>query len=147
MTIIYRKIGLKNNIFLQFLNFISLENCQCNNIFFSCIPAADDFCLTGALIHVYIVVLAVDGFWSRWGSWSSCSTTCDPGIRMRIRGCGSPPPSHGGAYCDGQSTLAEVCMEEECGRDVCKLTLKAQSTDTFLYKPWRLKVYFHLKPS
>lgn len=53
---------------------------------------------------------SVNGNWGRWDSWSPCSKTCGGlGRRIRRRQCNNPPPSHGGRYCVGDSTLTASC--------------------------------------
>ena len=54
--------------------------------------------------------LTVDGGWSNWGNWTSCSMTCgDPGSMTRTRTCTNPTPEHGGSECSGQ-----LIEEAEC---------------------------------
>lgn len=48
-----------------------------------------------------------DGQWSRWLSWSPCSSTCEGGVKTRERFC--IPPSFGGAPCRGDSVQTEKC--------------------------------------
>ncbi|XP_035688793.1 SCO-spondin-like [Branchiostoma floridae] len=51
----------------------------------------------------------VDGGWSNWGPWSSCSGTCGLGTRTRDRTCTNPAPDNGGADCVGESQEAQQC--------------------------------------
>lgn len=44
--------------------------------------------------------VTVNGGWS-YGDWSECSVTCGPGQQERRRTCTNPPPSNGGAQCEG----------------------------------------------
>lgn len=56
----------------------------------------------------------VDGSWTSWSSWSSCSATCGGGVMTRSRECSNPPPSMGGADCDGADMETELCNTNEC---------------------------------
>ncbi|KAH3768900.1 hypothetical protein DPMN_170117, partial [Dreissena polymorpha] len=54
---------------------------------------------------------AVDGTWSDWGTWGSCSTTVNlaQGIRFRYRQC-LPTNRHGGFECRGKEFDVGTCM-------------------------------------
>ena len=67
-------------------------------------------------IYIYIfltnnAILMFDTFvletehalWEEWDSWSTCSTSCGPGLRTRDRVC----TADGG--CGGQTTQTEAC--------------------------------------
>ena len=41
----------------------------------------------------------VNGEWSEFGPFGSCSVNCDGGFRSRSRTCDSPPPANGGMDC------------------------------------------------
>ncbi|XP_031566733.1 coadhesin-like [Actinia tenebrosa] len=56
----------------------------------------------------------IDGKWSPWGPWTSCSTTCGPGTRSRIRECTNPPPENGGKTCAGNETQHGDCNVGKC---------------------------------
>lgn len=60
-----------------------------------------------------IAVIAVDGSWSVWSSWSMCSVTCGQiGRRISTRTCDNPVPENGGNPCsvDGSAdTKLEDC--------------------------------------
>uniref|UniRef100_A0A8W8N8U6 TNFR-Cys domain-containing protein n=1 Tax=Magallana gigas TaxID=29159 RepID=A0A8W8N8U6_MAGGI len=53
----------------------------------------------------------IDGVWSQWGSWSSCSVTCGPGRQTRARSCTNPAPAHGGLSCSGNSYEERSCSQ------------------------------------
>ncbi|KAL7984810.1 hypothetical protein Chor_003380, partial [Crotalus horridus] len=56
----------------------------------------------------------VNGAWSSWLSWGSCSETCGKGTQNRIRLCDNPPPSFDGSHCDGSDVQMQVCNERNC---------------------------------
>ena len=56
----------------------------------------------------------VDGQWSEWGSWESCSVTCGDGNQTRYRTCTNPDPDHGGAACDGLAEDSQMCSNSPC---------------------------------
>ena len=64
----------------------------------------------------YLVVrFAVNGGWSRWGSWSKCSKTCGYGYQYSKRYCNNPAPGYGGKSCVGAHTKARGCsVKREC---------------------------------
>ncbi|KAI8485010.1 hypothetical protein Bbelb_372560 [Branchiostoma belcheri] len=51
----------------------------------------------------------VDGGWSDWGPWSTCSVTCGVGTETRDRTCTNPAPANGGADCDGPAQETQAC--------------------------------------
>ncbi|XP_048772936.2 hemicentin-1-like isoform X2 [Ostrea edulis] len=56
----------------------------------------------------------VDGEWSIWGAWSSCSRTCGAGHRERNRVCSTP--LNGGRYCDGDEVQRDICGLTPCSK-------------------------------
>ena len=65
----------------------------------------------------------VDGEWSPWTTWSSCSATCGDGTRERSRQCDNPPPSLGGNDCAGSDSEVDNCNKEPCpGKPLSKLS-------------------------
>ncbi|XP_065940711.1 coadhesin isoform X3 [Magallana gigas] len=56
----------------------------------------------------------VDGHWTAWGHWGSCSATCE-GTRTRTRVC--HPPEHGGAPCRGDTVETSGCGTSHCPVD------------------------------
>ena len=64
--------------------------------------------------YLFCIFVLVDGEWSEWGNWSSCSVSCGNGTTTRKRLCNSPTPDNGGSDCLGNDTEYDTCMDEEC---------------------------------
>jgi len=58
----------------------------------------------------------VNGGWSTWSPFGTCSQTCGstPGTQDRTRSCNNPAPSNGGAQCSGNKS-----EQKECGAIPC----------------------------
>ena len=57
----------------------------------------------------------MDGGWGQWGQWSSCSKTCDIGIKKREHKCDNPKPQYGGKPCNKSEAMdIHYCREEGC---------------------------------
>ena len=67
--------------------------------------------------YCYLGSCPVNGGWSIWTAWSSCTASCFNGTKMRSRKCNNPSPQNGGNWCDGVSTHAERCNTEPCPLD------------------------------
>lgn len=61
-----------------------------------------------------IVIIIVDGAWSGWANFGSCSLTCGSGQQEMRRTCTNPAPSNGGATCPGASSQFSACKLAEC---------------------------------
>ncbi|XP_048850381.1 adhesion G protein-coupled receptor B1-like isoform X2 [Brienomyrus brachyistius] len=59
-----------------------------------------------------IAVCPVDGAWTDWSRWSSCSSTCSNGTMQRTRECNGP--SYGGAECRGDWLDTQNCFLADC---------------------------------
>ncbi|XP_045183357.2 coadhesin-like isoform X2 [Mercenaria mercenaria] len=56
----------------------------------------------------------VDGVWSEWTRWSTCTKTCGDGMHTRIRKCDNPAPQHGGLQCSGVHNETTACRYMDC---------------------------------
>ncbi|XP_056001828.1 coadhesin-like [Ostrea edulis] len=56
----------------------------------------------------------IDGRFSSWGSWGSCTVTCGGGTQERQRTCTNPAPQHGGGLCSGPTTSNQNCNTQVC---------------------------------
>lgn len=57
---------------------------------------------------------AINGGWSSWEPWNSCSKTCDGGKQHRIRTCDKPKPQYGGKPCVGKAIEGRICNTHIC---------------------------------
>ena len=58
--------------------------------------------------------LLVDGNYTNWSQFSSCTVSCGLGIKTRNRTCTNPRPQHGGNDCPGPYTQTEPCFLRHC---------------------------------
>ena len=65
-------------------------------------------------MYFTIDVLGVDGMWSSWGGWSSCSKTCAGGEMQRYRTCTNPKPKPPGRNCNGRNWEEIYCNHHAC---------------------------------
>ena len=58
----------------------------------------------------------VDGDYSDWSVWTSCSKSCGTGSQTRNRSCSDPKPQNGGANCDrlGPINETKACNTQKC---------------------------------
>lgn len=56
----------------------------------------------------------VDGGWSSWSPWSSCSVSCGQGRKTRVRTCNNPEPEYGGRKCSGNNFEIDACLIKNC---------------------------------
>lgn len=55
----------------------------------------------------------IDGQWSSWSPWSTCSKSCGIGYKQRKRICNNPVPSNGGSSCFGENVEIETCKADQ----------------------------------
>ena len=68
----------------------------------------------GFNIYLYLFIYLVDGGWSSYTGYGSCSKTCGAGTKSRTRTCSNPTPLHGGQQCSGKSTDTVTCNQAPC---------------------------------
>lgn len=90
-------------------------------------------------IHAF---LSVNGGWQitgNWSNWSTCSKTCNGGIRKRARGrsCTNPKPQYGGASCAG--SIKEISYES-CNTLMCPSKYEIDFYFFFWYRSLRQNV-------
>lgn len=57
---------------------------------------------------------AVNGQYTNWSQWGACSAKCGGGTQERSRTCTNPPPSSGGAPCQGDAMERQPCNIQKC---------------------------------
>ena len=57
---------------------------------------------------------AVDGNWTDYGPWSTCTAACGNGTQYRSRSCTNPTPDFAGKSCQGSSEEAQQCNMGDC---------------------------------
>ncbi|XP_053098888.1 hemicentin-1 isoform X3 [Hemicordylus capensis] len=60
------------------------------------------------------VLCPVDGNWSSWQPWSTCSASCGGGEQTRSRLCNNPSPSNSGRPCPGDNSQISKCNIQTC---------------------------------
>ena len=63
---------------------------------------------------VHLVFPTVDGGWSDWGGYGSCTATCGNGTSTRSRTCTNPAHSDGGRTCQGTNKDTQLCKLNTC---------------------------------
>ena len=56
----------------------------------------------------------IEGGWSSWSAWESCSKTCGAGYNIRHRKCSNPYPQYGGTHCKGSNFQLRDCVRRFC---------------------------------
>uniref|UniRef100_A0A3Q2NP72 ADAM metallopeptidase with thrombospondin type 1 motif, 13 n=1 Tax=Fundulus heteroclitus TaxID=8078 RepID=A0A3Q2NP72_FUNHE len=80
--------------------------------------APNQWCLKGRCVSPddFGSSVVVNGSWSSWSAYSTCSRTCGGGVTLRTRECNNPRPAFGGNDCEGPDIEAELCNQQPCGR-------------------------------
>jgi hypothetical protein len=57
-----------------------------------------------------VLNFSVNGGYSDWLPWTSCSGYCGSGLQTHTRSCSNPEPAYGGAGCSGPSEETQDCQ-------------------------------------
>ena len=66
------------------------------------------------LLFIFFFNFIVDGNWTSWSMWPSCSKSCGNGFQNRTRNCTNPAPANGGKLCSGDVTETRICNLKLC---------------------------------
>ncbi|XP_053382619.1 semaphorin-5A-like isoform X2 [Mercenaria mercenaria] len=86
--------------------------------------------------HSLIVLLAfhsvssVNGTWSGWSRWGSCSETCGVGIRLKTRICANSNSLILGKRCNGTSVEVGLCNKHACPDNMIAFTAYGKASGT-----------------
>ncbi|CAF0803716.1 unnamed protein product [Adineta ricciae] len=77
---------------------------------------SNKWCLHGRCtpIHYRAETPPINGGWSPWTPWSSCSHTCGIGVEYQQRTCTNPKPDLGGKHCLGARKRFRTCTLASC---------------------------------
>ena len=56
----------------------------------------------------------INGGWSYWGNYTTCSVSCGGGAKIRRRTCTNPIPVNGGKLCPGPTEEIVNCNTNRC---------------------------------
>ena len=89
---------------------IGLKNVRC--FFFN----SNHLKLTLSLLMTGLYFNIVNGGYTEWSKWSSCSVTCGGGTIKRQRNCTNPSPQFGGKDCSGSGPelVTQQCNPQKC---------------------------------
>ncbi|CAC5382235.1 Coadhesin,Hemicentin-1,Mucin-like protein,Thrombospondin-1 [Mytilus coruscus] len=59
----------------------------------------------------------INGLWSDWDPFGTCSVSCGGGIQHSSRRCNNPEPAHGGLDCIGKDSKSQSCSIQGCPVD------------------------------
>ena len=68
------------------------------------------------------IIAPIDGQYTQWSKFSSCSKTCGEGHQTRTRTCTKSPPSKCGKDCIGADKETRSCTENPGKMTLIKLT-------------------------
>lgn len=100
---------LKNNLTLVTFSFISCLHFLNFKFFWFFLSI-----LRSLKFDWLIVFFTVNGGFSDWSAWDTCTVTCGTGTQTRDRDCTSPEPAYGGTNCAGDFIESQSCDEGPC---------------------------------
>ena len=56
----------------------------------------------------------VNGGFTPWSLFTTCSKSCGEGSQSRTRSCTAPEPKYGGIECDGPVLDEQKCKQVDC---------------------------------
>ncbi|XP_013387914.1 SCO-spondin [Lingula anatina] len=83
--------------------------------------------------------------WSDWSAWTTCSATCNGGIRSRTRNCICPTPSVGGRdLCDGPTEEQSTCNSQSCDAvSYCDMCIDRRNGPGHYWDPEDCSKFYH----
>uniref|UniRef100_A0A8B9H722 Hemicentin-1 n=1 Tax=Astyanax mexicanus TaxID=7994 RepID=A0A8B9H722_ASTMX len=70
--------------------------------------------LMGSALVRMTLTVRVNGGFSEWMEWGSCSVSCGAGVQRRLRLCSKPRPANGGRHCVGPDSESRSCKGKPC---------------------------------
>lgn len=98
------------------------------------------WCLGGECVPLDVQPEVVDGSWSGWSAWSTCSRSCGAGVQGSERLCTEPEPKNRGRYCVGERKRVRLCNVQNCAPGSPSFrAVQCGHFDSTLYKGRRYK--------
>ena len=69
------------------------------------------------------IMLTVNGGYTSWTTWTTCTRSCGSGSQARTRSCTNPRPAHGGAQCSGSSSDTQSCNTQSCAGNLTSILM------------------------
>lgn len=94
------------------------------------------WCMYGECVNNTNMPDSINGGWSEWKNWTSCSRSCGVGVSYMERMCNKPFPSNGGRYCIGNSRKYVTCNTQPCPKhsvDIRLLQCQQYNNKTMKY--------------